>query len=705
MKTKITLLLLAFFMFVGNTYSQIETDPDHLGGAVYIGSVAPFTVPVDITGVQQKPSAKLAKNTSITGKTSVAPRLEWPNPGAVQIEKTAEATTTPGKWKINILTQGKNIPKTTDVVLVIDDSGSMSGNKISSARSAAKTFVSELLNNSTGIRIAVVTLNSPSSTGSPQLDQTFTNSTSTLNTAIDAIGASGGTNIQGGFYAARQLVNTSSADKKVVILLSDGDPTYSYQTTTLITPSAPSCSNSNWNISRSSFEAGMTVTSSNYGNVVGNGSSFNYALYTATSRNCNNFEAGNHGMPTKYEASLLINAGVDVYTIGFDVTAGGNAENTLSGSQNKGYFAATTANISNIYSQIRSNIAYAATNAVLTDPMSTYIVLQAGAVPSYSVIPSTTGNVVVSKGTVTFVNNGYVLNDPDNPASGNSSLIKWKIIWNIGTISEIGDTMYYYVTMAPNTNPTILYDANEKTYMDYTDVNGNINAHQETPTDFTIPKVSGGKGSIEIIYYTVNENGNPINSNGVVVPKENAVKIIPGNSKYYEYNGSTALDVNQNYTVSPEALYNSNSSLYQLYCTFGNISITPTPTTPNVVVWFGYRLGTKPTLTPTQPTCTVDTGSVTITGITGETYSFDGGPYSTNLVYSGLAASSAHTVTAKNAAGCISVVSNITLDGLLAKPTANAGTAFTKNCLTNISGGAIGEASETGYTYSWVSSP
>jgi hypothetical protein len=34
-----------------------------------------------------------------------------------------------------------------------------------------------------------------------------------------------------------------------------------------------------------------------------------------------------------------------------------------------------------------------------------------------------------------------------------------------------------------------------------------------------------------------------------------------------------------------------------------------------------------------------------------------------------------------------------------------AGADFTKNCLINISGGSIGEAAATGYTYSWVSSP
>ncbi|WP_188050857.1 gliding motility-associated C-terminal domain-containing protein [Flavobacterium sp. GP15] len=591
MKTKITVFVLTFFLFVSTLYAQ--QDPDKLGGPVLIGQVAPFALPVAIG------SKKLKSDTFALRSLASPNSLEWPNPGAVHIEKTAEAVES-GKWKINLMVEGKNIPKSTDLILVIDDSGSMNGTKITSAKEAAKTFVNQLLNGSTDIRIAIVTLNPASggTTGNPQIDQVFTNNTSSLNTAIDAIVANGGTNIQGGFYAARLLVESSTADKKVVILLSDGDPTYSYNSNIAPPAFTVGCGSiSNFNISRSDYENNyLKVSSSIYTNVVGDGNNFNFTLFTTTCGN-KTFNAGNHGIPTIYEAKKIISDGADIYTIGFEVPANGAAESTLMGSQNKGYFPANSSNISNIYSQIRSNISYAATNAVLTDPMSTFILLSANVTPTYTVLPITTGNVVVSKGSVNFSNNGFVLNDPDNPASGNSNIVKWKITWNIGTVSELGDNMYYFVTMAPNTDTTILYDANEKTFMDYTDVNGNTNAHQETPTNFTVPKVSGGKGSIEIIYYTVNDAGEPINSVGTVVTKENAVKLIPGNSKYFEINGSTALEVNQNYTVVPDINYLSNSILYNLYCNLGSIIVTPIPSDPNKKVWFGYVVNSTPKVT------------------------------------------------------------------------------------------------------------
>ena len=577
----------------------VSEDPDHLGRPVYIGEVEPFVLPLDITNTPLK-SAKISniKSANINLKSGLSSTPIWPEPGAINIEKTGEATSTYGKWKINIKVEGKNIPKTTDVILVIDDSGSMSGTKMSSAKSAASNFVDELLTGTTGIRVAAVTINGGSEgNGRPQLDHNFSNDINSLKTAISSITAGGGTNLQGGFYAARLLAESSSADNKVVILLSDGAPTYSYNSQ-LSTDFNVACGSINYfNISRNDFEANhLWVTSSNYSNVVGTGSSSNYTLYTTTI-NCNNknrtFSAGNHGIPTKYEADLIKSTGVDIYTIGFEVPSGGAEENVLNSCQNAGYYAANSSNISNVYSTIRSNIAYAATNAIFSDPMSDYVVLvTSGTTPTYSVLPSTTGDVVVSKGTVTFTPDGYVLNDPDDPSSGNSSQIKWLVKWNIGTVSESGDYMYYFVNLAPNTEVNNLYDANDQTYMDYTDVNNDPDARSQTPENFTIPKVSKGGGSIQINYYLVNSVGQPINSAGVVVPEPQYAHRILQNgsaSSFYSFNGNISLELNKTYSVDGlNPLTSTDGLTFDLLTSDVTQNVFLTLQSPNQTVWFAY---------------------------------------------------------------------------------------------------------------------
>jgi gliding motility-associated-like protein len=123
-----------------------------------------------------------------------------------------------------------------------------------------------------------------------------------------------------------------------------------------------------------------------------------------------------------------------------------------------------------------------------------------------------------------------------------------------------------------------------------------------------------------------------------------------------------------------------------------NITINPQPPTP-----------AAPTLTPTQPTCTVATGSVTITGVAGETYSFDTAPYSGTLIYAGLAAGSSHTVTARNSDGCISGISNITLNAQPPIPSAPVVTVTQPTCTTAT--GTITITAVAGETYSFDGSP
>lgn len=78
-------------------------------------------------------------------------------------------------------------------------------------------------------------------------------------------------------------------------------------------------------------------------------------------------------------------------------------------------------------------------------------------------------------------------------------------------------------------------------------------------------------------------------------------------------------------------------------------------------------LPTAPIVNITQPTCANQTATITIAAVTGQTYSFDNGTFSTTLVYSNLAQGSSHTVSTKNAEGCISQVTNITINSLTNK--------------------------------------
>jgi hypothetical protein len=81
------------------------------------------------------------------------------------------------------------------------------------------------------------------------------------------------------------------------------------------------------------------------------------------------------------------------------------------------------------------------------------------------------------------------------------------------------------------------------------------------------------------------------------------------------------------------------------------ITINAQPSTP-----------TAPLVIVIQPTCTTATGSIIITVVSGETYSLDGGPYTSTTNYNGLAAGSTHSVVAKNAIGCVSSLTTVSIN-------------------------------------------
>ncbi|MBR5518407.1 MAG: VWA domain-containing protein [Clostridia bacterium] len=104
-----------------------------------------------------------------------------------------------------------------DVVLVLDVSGSMDGNKIAETKEAAKKFVDTVIVENA--RISLVTYDS-----SVDVVNGFTTNQSQLISSIDGLYTRGSTNIDGALQTAESLLSTSKAKKKFIVLMSDGEP-------------------------------------------------------------------------------------------------------------------------------------------------------------------------------------------------------------------------------------------------------------------------------------------------------------------------------------------------------------------------------------------------------------------------------------------------------------------------------------------------
>ncbi|HQK54659.1 MAG TPA: vWA domain-containing protein, partial [Sedimentibacter sp.] len=105
--------------------------------------------------------------------------------------------------------------------------------KMNNAKEAAKAFVDALLpegNEDTLNRIAVVSYSSSGyGKGTAFEDSALTNDNASLKSAINGIAATGGTHIQAGIKMAQDILSESNAVNKYIVLVSDGEPTFSYR--------------------------------------------------------------------------------------------------------------------------------------------------------------------------------------------------------------------------------------------------------------------------------------------------------------------------------------------------------------------------------------------------------------------------------------------------------------------------------------------
>lgn len=539
---------------------------------------------------------------SAEGEAAGGTQPVWPAPGSIKLDKDAAAVA--GKenlWEVTLGIQGKNFETTSDVVLVIDCSGSMEGDKLANTRKAAKAFGQKLLTEGSTTRIAIVTFineatayNNGHFYGASEL--------SAFEAAVDeATYANGGTNQQAGIHKAQELLNTSSAGLKNIVILSDGEATFSHPFVAAATYSDCGAWTS-LGCPRGGSITNIGAFAPDYTTVIGSGSSFTLDYNARVTATCPEHggtttqkyvynldgtattkSGTDNGVATIWEANQAKAAGTTIYSVALQ--AGTNGENTLktcATDATKDYYAIASADnveekLTTAFTSIAGSIAIAARNGVVNDPMGEHVKLSfSGEAPDITtdkkVYDEGKADIYISQGTATY--------DAKTRA----------ISWTVGSVRE-GDNpiMKYKVGIRDGYNPPTneVLDTNGITTFNYKNYLG-----EDADGEFPIPKVTVGGGAILVHWYQVNANGKPINELGQVVDGPAYAKQVQP-AEYFAFNGSTGLNYNTQYTVAKSDF--ANYTYYGSYIVNnGNLTpgdaatVTLNAANSNQHVWFAY---------------------------------------------------------------------------------------------------------------------
>lgn len=109
-----------------------------------------------------------------------------------------------------------NFDANRDVVMVLDTSGSMSGEPLDQTRIAANNFIKTVLDESQA-NIGLVDYNSGAT-----VDCEFSSNATKLHDVVNSLECGGGTDIESGLNAAATMLSSGKAEKKIIVLMSDG---------------------------------------------------------------------------------------------------------------------------------------------------------------------------------------------------------------------------------------------------------------------------------------------------------------------------------------------------------------------------------------------------------------------------------------------------------------------------------------------------
>jgi hypothetical protein len=369
-------------------------------------------------------------------------------PGQIKLSKTAEPVAgMVNQWDITLRVEGRNQfpPPPTDIVLIVDISGSMKDNdRMVKAKLAAEKFVNMVLKKDYVNRIALVTFSTnvtkytfnESGWSGQFVDYThkdlLTNKIKELN-YID----NSGTFTQGAIKTATEVMTKATAEKRNIVLISDGVPTYSYPPTEPYNQlremqrfDYPS-GNANYNY----YETVKTIPKGyfNYSKSVGNGARYRLGAfppdYEQMPTGSTNRLMMNHANSAIAEANITKDEKLasgdklvtDLYTIGVDldsvsqddeIVTGNQTLKEIASSEDK-CFAATADNLEDILSGIAGEIIGAIKSATVVDPMGTGFSLEGEVTPSQG---STTIKNTAGTDTINWVVGALqtpVSSDPD----------------------------------------------------------------------------------------------------------------------------------------------------------------------------------------------------------------------------------------------------------------------------------------------------
>ena len=523
---------------------------------------------------------------------------EWPEPGAIYLDKNAESLGN-NSWEMELLIRGKDFEATNDVVLVFDNSNNVGEQDLRAAKIAAERFGETLLTEGSLTRISIVRF------AGDILETTPFYTYETLGdykakVALIAQQGGNGSNLQAGIHKGHEVLYGSNLmNQKNMVILGSSNPTYSFPFAGI--ENTDTCISNHKN--QNEKQSGVTVNDPvwpvplgpDYSTIIGSGSQFSmhynaYVDVTCQHGFTNRYPYGNfdvnenftavsgtdNGVGAIWEAKKTIDSGTNIFAIAFN--AGIDGENVLNAtaSNSSNYFVVRKNDeiapaLENAFSSIASKVSIAAKNGSVNDPMGELVDLVysgIGPIITEDLAVYTGGNADI------YISQGSAVYDIDTET----------INWRTGNINEGEDViMRYRINLDPNS----AVQPGEKIYPNGT-TTFSYNNYSDTPVvkEFKVPVITVQGDTIDVYYYVVNENGEPVNSAGVRVPLENAQRLDEESyTNVYGTYGFTAA--------------NFDGYVYYGYIIDGNdqikdietVSITTVEPARNPKLWFGYYKG------------------------------------------------------------------------------------------------------------------